>query len=129
MIVDPVAEQVTWANAGHPSPLLCTPSAAGPGCAQLEPTGPLLSFFDGSWDERTLPFTRGQLLLCYTDGLAEARDERGRQFETDGILRALSELPSASPVAAVVACMAAVRSHAVDLRRDDVTVVAVAHEG
>jgi hypothetical protein len=28
----------------------------------------------------------------------------------------------------VVACMAAVRSHAVDLRRDDVTVVAVAHE-
>jgi serine phosphatase RsbU (regulator of sigma subunit) len=67
--------------------------------------------------------------LCYTDGLAEARDEDGRQFEIEGILRALSELPSADPIAAVVACLAAVRSHAVDLRRDDVTVVAVAHAG
>ena len=73
-------------------------------------------------------FQRGQLLLGYTDGLTEARDADGRQFEVAGILRALGELPTANPVAAVVACMAAVRSHAVDLRRDDVTVVAVAHE-
>ncbi|MDX6206577.1 MAG: hypothetical protein QOF39_2634 [Frankiales bacterium] len=127
VVVDPVGEQLTWANAGHPPPLLYAPGAE-PDHVELEPTGPLLSYFDGDWTERTIPFHRGQLLLGYTDGLAEARDDEGRQFETEGILRALGELPSANPVAAVVACMAAVRSHAVDLRRDDVTVVAVAHE-
>jgi serine phosphatase RsbU (regulator of sigma subunit)/CHASE3 domain sensor protein len=131
VVVDPVGHKLTWANAGHPGPLLFTP---GPGDdeeepVELEPTGPLLSYFEGEWDERTVPFRPGQLLLGYTDGLAEARDPEGRQFEVGGILQALGELPTANPVAAVVACMAAVRSHAVDLRRDDVTVVAVAHEG
>jgi serine phosphatase RsbU (regulator of sigma subunit)/CHASE3 domain sensor protein len=129
IIINPADRSLTWANAGHPPPLLYTPGAPeGSGFAELEPTGPLLSFFAGEWEERSMPFRQGQLLLGYTDGLAEARDEEGRQFDTDGILRALGELPSANPVAAVVACMAAVRSHAVDLRRDDVTVVAVAHE-
>lgn len=129
VVLDPVGEKLTWANAGHPAPLLYTPAADGdPEWFELEPTGPLLSFFDGEWEERTAPFRPGQLLLGYTDGLTEARDPDGRQFEVSGILQALGELPTASPVAAVVACMAAVRSHAVDLRRDDVTVVAVAHE-
>lgn len=127
VVLDPAAEQLTWANAGHPPPLLYTPGAPDD-YVELEPTGPLLSFFGGDWEERTIPFRPGQLLLGYTDGLAEARDDVGLQFETAGILRALGELPSANPVAAVVACMAAVRSHAVDLRRDDVTVVAAAHE-
>jgi serine phosphatase RsbU (regulator of sigma subunit)/CHASE3 domain sensor protein len=127
--LDPFRELITWANAGHPSPLLYTPgSAEGPDHVELEPTGPLLSFLDGDWEERTVPFRTGQLLLGYTDGLTEARDQEGNQFGIDGILRALRELPVASPAAAVVACMAAVRSHAVDLRRDDVTVVAVARE-
>jgi CHASE3 domain sensor protein len=126
VVLDPVAEQLTWANAGHPPPLLYTP--ADRSVVELEPTGPLLSFFDGTWEELSLPFRHGQLLFGYTDGLTEARDARGRQFEAEGILVALSQLPSDDPVAAVVAAMAAVRSHAVDLRRDDVTVVAVAHE-
>ena len=129
LVLDPVAETLTWANAGHPPPLVYTPGEVdGSPYTELEPTGPLLSFFDGGWTERTVPFRHGQLLLGFTDGLTEARDEQGKEFETEGILRALSELPSPNPVAAVVACMAAVRSHAVDLRRDDVTVVAVAHE-
>ena len=126
LVVDPVAEQVTWANAGHPPPLLYT-AGEHPTWEELDPTGPLLSFFAGDWEERTRPFRPGQLLLGYTDGLAEARDAEGNQLETDGILAALSALPDASPRAAVAACMAAVRSHAVDLRRDDVTVVAVSH--
>lgn len=130
VVLDPVGEKLSWANAGHPAPLLYTPTTGGaPEWLELEPTGPLLSFFDGEWDEQTAPFRPGQLLLGYTDGLTEARDPDGRQFEVTGILQALGELPAASPVAAVVACMAAVRSHAVDLRRDDVTVVAVAHAG
>jgi serine phosphatase RsbU (regulator of sigma subunit)/CHASE3 domain sensor protein len=129
IVLDPVDQRLTWANAGHPPPLVYTPGAPeGFGYAELEPTGPLLSFFAGEWEERSMPFGPGQLLLGYTDGLAEARDEDGRQFDIDGILRALGELPAANPMAAVVACMAAVRSHAVDLRRDDVTIVAVSHE-
>jgi serine phosphatase RsbU (regulator of sigma subunit)/CHASE3 domain sensor protein len=127
MVIDPEGEAVTWSNAGHPPPLLYTPGG-GAQHVELEPTGPLLSFFAGDWTERTIPFLPGQLLLGYTDGLGEARDVEGRQFETEGILEALDSLPDANPVAAVVACMAAVRNHAVDLRRDDVTIVAVAHE-
>ena len=123
VLIDPMARQVTWSNAGHPPPLLLT-SGEEHGHRELEPTGPLLSFFAGEWREETAPFLPGQLLLGYTDGLAEARDERGRQFETTGILAALTNLRDVNPMAAVVACLAAVRNHAVDLRRDDVTVVA-----
>ncbi|BEP14472.1 hypothetical protein acdb102_27830 [Acidothermaceae bacterium B102] len=128
VVIDPVQRQVTWSNAGHPPPLLVTPGVDADHL-ELAPTGPLLSFFAGEWREETVSFLPGQLLLGYTDGLAEARDERGRQFETAGILAALHDLRDASPLAAVVACLAAVRNHAVDLRRDDVTVVAVTLEG
>lgn len=124
VVVDPVAGRLTWANAGHPPPILYLPGDE-PTHLELEPTGPLLSFFGGDWGEESAPFGAGQLLLGYTDGLAEARDEAGRQFETAGILEALGNLRDPTPMEAVVACMAAVRTHAVDLRRDDVTVVAV----
>jgi serine phosphatase RsbU (regulator of sigma subunit)/CHASE3 domain sensor protein len=130
VVIDPVGEKLVWANAGHPGPLLFTPRSGDdePEWTELDPTGPLLSFIGGEWDERTAAFRRGQLVLGYTDGLAEARDADGRQFEVDGIVAALTTLSSADPVAAVVACLTAVRSHAADLRRDDVTVVAIAHE-
>ena len=124
VVLDPGARRLTWANAGHPPPILYTPGAE-PVHLELDPTGPLLSVFGGDWTESSADFVAGQLLLAYTDGLAEARDAAGVQFETAGILRALNDLAEPTPMEAVVACMAAVRTHAVDLRRDDVTVVAV----
>lgn len=130
--IDPVHGRLTWANAGHPPPLLLRP-APGPGVPAavraLDPTGPLLSSLGGAWTEAGIDFDRSDLLLAFSDGLTEARSEAGAEFGTEGIVHALSTVPGPDPAAAVAACLSAARAHAEHLRRDDVTVVAVARSG
>jgi serine phosphatase RsbU (regulator of sigma subunit)/CHASE3 domain sensor protein len=127
VVLDPAAGQLRWANAGHPPPMLCTPGG-GDAVVRLEPTGPLMSYLGGEWVDRSAAFLPGHLLLGYTDGMTEARDVGGHEFETEGIERVLRALTTTSPVSAVIACLAALHSHAHSLRRDDVTVIAVAHD-
>lgn len=76
-------ESVRILNCGHPSPLLVrtgtvaeveNPDPGLPlGLASLVP-GPLAP---GLRTPVTVPFTAGDQLLCYTDGISEARDKSG----------------------------------------------------
>ena len=63
-------------------------------------------------------------MVC-TDGVTDARDGDGREFGADGLLDVLAGLRSWSPQEVVAESVAAVRRFAVDVRRDDVTVVAL----
>ncbi|MFJ9638965.1 PP2C family protein-serine/threonine phosphatase [Streptomyces sp. NPDC101178] len=72
-------DAVRIVNRGHPPPLLL--DARGTATA-LEPSqeAPPLGMADlGTWSARvdTFPFPPGSTLLCYTDGVTEARDEAG----------------------------------------------------
>lgn len=62
---------LTYANAGHELPMhIKQGELADP----LEVTGPALSLFDeATYGERTLRMGSGDLVLCYTDGITEAR--------------------------------------------------------
>ena len=77
VIASPGGEEVLWANAGHPAPVLL--SARG-GITTLDDPGPPCGAFPGRhYPTRRAAFAPGDLLVLYTDGLTEAR-RGGRDF-------------------------------------------------
>ena len=68
---DPASRTLTWAQAGHPPPILVRGSWARP----LEPpAGILLGAGQEEYTAAVLALSPGDLLLLYSDGLIERRD-------------------------------------------------------
>jgi len=68
---DPPSRTLTWAQAGHPPPILVRGSSARP----LEPpAGILLGAGTEEYAAATLALAAGDLLLLYSDGLIERRN-------------------------------------------------------
>ncbi|MCB5180331.1 serine/threonine-protein phosphatase [Streptomyces sp. SMC 277] len=64
---------LTWANAGHPAPVLVRGGTASP--LPTHHRGPLLGLLPGHpYETATTSLERGDLLVLYTDGLVERRD-------------------------------------------------------
>ena len=119
-VLDPARDELVVVNAGHPPPLL----SRADGDVEVVEGEPGLLLGAGGEARTTLrlPFREGDMLLCYTDGLVERRDE---EIET-GVKRlatACSELGEDGDLFAWLAdVVLAVR----DTRRDDdVAVLAV----
>jgi serine phosphatase RsbU (regulator of sigma subunit) len=68
---DPRSRMLTWAQAGHPPPLLVRGAQARPLPA---PAGILLGAGRSSYEAASLALEPGDLLLLYSDGLIERRD-------------------------------------------------------
>jgi serine phosphatase RsbU (regulator of sigma subunit) len=68
---DPRSRTLTWAQAGHPPPLLVRGAEARPLTA---PAGILLGAGRSGYQEASLFLEPGDLLLLYSDGLIERRD-------------------------------------------------------
>ncbi len=119
-VVDLPAGEVTYASAGHPPPLLCSPSHA----AELEPTGPIVGpFVGGPWRNATAGLEPADMLAVYTDGLIEVRNAAGKEF---GLQRLTDLVCGAAPddaEAIVKRCVDDVTSFAPGRLRDDVTIV------
>lgn len=75
-VVDPAVGRVTYANAGHAHAFLVASDTGE--VTRLEATRPPLGLGGGGGAERVIPFRRhNAILTLYTDGLADARDQRG----------------------------------------------------
>jgi serine phosphatase RsbU (regulator of sigma subunit) len=71
VVFDVEAGTLRWASAGHPAAWLWHEREVQP----LRATGPLLMLdAQAEYSSREIPLDSGDLLLLYTDGLAEARD-------------------------------------------------------
>lgn len=122
---------VEWASAGQHPPLLLNADGSA---IWLEPTGPILSALGGDWTTQQTGMAPGAVLLCYTDGLVESRDPDGVELGQDGLLAWCQELrsdeefddPATAVERLVNGILSRARNRSPDLRRDDVTVVAVA---
>ncbi len=68
---DPASRTLTWAQAGHPPPVLVRGSWARP---LDQPAGILLGAGRQEYAAATLALAPGDLLLLYSDGLIERRD-------------------------------------------------------
>lgn len=117
-----VALEIT--NAGHPPPIILRRDGR---LEYVESHGPALGVFDdasyASTHHRLVP---GDTLICYTDGVTEARG-RADMFGEDGIATALAGLggaPSSAVVERLAMSVSAFVGDAV-LDRDDTAIVAV----
>ena len=131
VIINVSTGELTYANAGHLSPVVLPEQVADltpADVVSLEPTGPLLSVLARGWDVGWGQLDPGQVLLLVTDGILEARTADGEEFGMTGLCNALrSDVPH--DAASVVSALTdAARTHAANYRRDDVTVLAVKRE-
>jgi phosphoserine phosphatase RsbU/P len=70
-IVDPAARSMTYVNAGHPAGLVWSPRTA----RGLSVGGPPIGLLPGvHFEEETLAFTPGELVVFMSDGVTEGLD-------------------------------------------------------
>jgi serine phosphatase RsbU (regulator of sigma subunit) len=101
---DPVSHMFTWAQAGHPPPVLIR----GPWSRPLpQPDGILLGASRCRYAAATLQLQPGDLLLMYSDGLLERRD-RPLDAGLDVLLQAVRQV--SDPELAITAALRALGS-------------------
>lgn len=101
---DPYTQELTYASAGHPPPLLVDPVEGA--VARLEPSGSgPLGWHTPSAREKQVTVSPGTMLVLYTDGLVERRDaglDEGIDRLAAAVLEAL-KAGAPNPADAVVA--------------------------
>jgi sigma-B regulation protein RsbU (phosphoserine phosphatase) len=126
LVLDPVANLVHWCNAGHHPAIVVTRDKEASLC---ELTGPLISSLGGQWTTQTGHFGPGDVVVAFTDGLVESRNNDGDELESSKVsqfIRGLDAPVRENPEELIARLLAAVRHRAADWRRDDVTLVAAA---
>lgn len=121
VILDPEAATLRHASAGHPATWLWQDSEIH----ALRSTGPLLTLDPrGSYYSRERPLLIGDVVLMYTDGLAEARS--GDQiFGEDRIAAAVRRDPGQDTTIMCKELLEAARDFASEPLSDDVAILAI----
>ncbi len=121
VVFDQAAGTLRYASAGHPPAWLWHDGEVRP----LRSTGPLLTLNPkASYGSREVALDSGDLLLLYTDGLAEAR--AGEQlFGEDRIAGMLRRDPGQDTEVLCKALLEAAQDFAHDTLTDDVAILAV----
>jgi sigma-B regulation protein RsbU (phosphoserine phosphatase) len=103
-VLDPAAGRLSYANAGHPHAFR-VPATGAP--ERLEATAPPLGLAAiGTIQRRQVPWIRGQdLLVLWTDGLVDARNDAGEVYGEPRLLDCLTAHRTESPDAIVNAIL------------------------
>ncbi len=121
VILDPEAGTVRHASAGHPATWLWQDSEIH----ALRSTGPLLTLDpNGTYYSRERLLLAGDVILMYTDGLAEARSG-GQIFGEDRIAGALRRDPGQDATILCKDLLEAARDFASEPLNDDVAILAI----
>lgn len=129
--LDPPTGRLRITNAGHPPPvvLAARPEGSMIPLRTLSSPGSVVSrMVEPDYASHEATLAEGELLLLYTDGLVEARDDDGRLLGLEGVARALARTDDPHPQAVIDACLDAARSFRTPSRRDDITLVALGRE-
>lgn len=113
--------RLEYASAGHPPLLLAGVTAVD----ELEPTGPLVGPWPGTWKTQHGQLDRGGIMVVYSDGLIEARDGGGELFGTARLTQLIAAHQLAGVDAVADAALDAVHAFAAEPGRDDVTLCVV----
>jgi serine phosphatase RsbU (regulator of sigma subunit) len=121
MVFDTNAETLRYASAGHPPAWLWHDREVRP----LRSTGPLLMLDpSATYYSREIPMEPGDVVLLYTDGLAEARD--GDQlFGEERIANMLRRDPGVEPGVLCKSLLEAAKDFASSALTDDVAILSV----
>lgn len=123
-LLDPAAHFFEFATTGHHMPML----SRGGRVSQPRAVGRNLPLGIRRGQRFQLEFPLGlrkhDLLLLFTDGLWEATDERGVEFQRAGVVRTLERCAGCDPEEVVSALVDAVFEHCGGELEDDLTLVA-----
>lgn len=94
MILDTRTLDLTVARAGHEAPVLHRP-ARGP-CARIRSPGIAIGLggpevFDAAVRDAEVRLIRGDSVTLFTDGISEARDERGEEWGVERLLETIAQ--------------------------------------
>jgi serine phosphatase RsbU (regulator of sigma subunit) len=112
--------ELTLVNAGHPAVLI------HPG-GQLPATGPALGLIEaGQFSAHDVALPQGSLLVAYTDGVSEARNEADEEFGEDRICELIDSCGDRTAAEVCAAVLEAIRVYRGSRQdQDDVTVMVI----
>ncbi|MGH9120512.1 MAG: PP2C family protein-serine/threonine phosphatase, partial [Acidimicrobiales bacterium] len=121
VVFDTAAGTIRHCSAGHPAAWLWQQGEM----RALRSTGPLLTLDpEATYFSRELPLTEGDLVLLYTDGLAEARS--GSQlFGEDRVAQIVRRDPGQDATTMAKVLLEAARDFSPEPLSDDVAILAV----
>ncbi|MGE3342431.1 MAG: PP2C family protein-serine/threonine phosphatase [Vicinamibacterales bacterium] len=123
VVVDLAEGVVTYANAGHNPPLLVRASGA---VERLSPTGLVLGVSpDWTYTSGRVAFGPGDRLICYTDGITEARNAEDAEYGDEAMEQLAAQTPRGSAEGLADALSAAVMAWTGGAAQDDATLIVV----
>lgn len=127
-VIDASTSQLTIVNAGHPAVLIRTAQeGAASATVLVGATGPALGLIEaGQFTAHTLTLTPGTMLVAYTDGVSEARNDADEEFGEDRLAQlidAICDRGAGDVCATVLDSVRQFRGSRQD--QDDVTVLVV----
>ena len=119
---------LTFCNGGHNPPFLVDGSGA---VRRLETGGMPMGLFDGMpFAEESVRMRPGDFLVLFSDGVSEALDPAGAEFEDRRILESIAGAPGREAPVQMEHLLSNVKRFTAGApRNDDVTVVVVAYRG
>ncbi len=128
-IIDPVAGEVSLANAGHLSPLLRHPDGSTTELVSQHHGMPLGIVPDQEFHQETFPLTAGDTWLLFTDGVTEAMNVESEIFGTERLRSSLAAAPK-EPDALILGVIRDVEAHCAGRSQsDDMCLVAFRYIG
>lgn len=113
--------RVKIANAGHPYPFVLRSNGD---VAEVKVEGTLLGLVPGiTVEEREVALAPGDLMVCYTDGVIEARAPDGEMFGTEGLARALPRCAGGNAASVARRIELAVLEHQAGGPPDDTAII------
>lgn len=109
-IYEPTHRRLTYANAGHPPPLVRRSSDGSIRPLDQTANYPLGIDAAETFNQATVKLEQGDMILLYTDGITEARAADSDLFESDRLNRALCDGGN-EPLELIERLRAAVRAH------------------
>lgn len=123
-VIDSRAQELRFANAGHPHAFRL---GADGHSTRLMAVAPPIGFSDMPIEECVMSWRSDDRLVLFTDGITDARDESGRRLGEDAVLRMLGSMTHGeSPEEILAALFTQVDDHASGATfRDDLAAVVV----
>jgi sigma-B regulation protein RsbU (phosphoserine phosphatase) len=121
-IVDTARLTLCYCNAGHDNPILLRRSGE---IRRLETGGVVLSILESfPYEEESVQLEEGDVLVMYSDGVAEAVNDRDELFGDDRLIEVVRAHRNGTAAEIIDTIVGAVTSHAGAVAQaDDITVV------
>lgn len=125
-VFDVVSKQVTFATAGHPSPIVS--NGAGKTRRIDCPQNPALGIVSGMvWEEVIFQLEANESVVFFTDGISEAENSEHEEYSEEAFEALLESLDTSDPEALLDGIFRQVSQHAGDApQSDDITAAVVA---